>query len=191
MTSVLTNRTPFKNVTYESSKPDTVPPILERTDNNGKLGNSHVFHGVEQLDPSVPVPGKSFYYEQEAHFIHGLSGHMEKNIDLSPYRSMKMQGETKETDEIDISEMAEIEAPLYQTDLSSNLTGQLFGLQIIPKIDKNKQLMELKDSTRGRDAEVDSGTTGGGLAHFDYQGKFMNDPGESKEDENPYQALAK
>lgn len=189
MTSVLTNRTPFKNVTYESSKPDTVPPILERTDNNGKFGNSHVFHGVEQLDPSVPVPGKSFYYEQEGHFIHGLSGNMEKSIDVSHYK-IKRRGETKQNDEITVSEMAEIEAPLYQIDLS-NLTGQLFGLQILPKIDKNKQLMELKDSTRGRDAEVDSGTTGGGLAHFDYQGKFMTGTEETKEDDNPYQALSK
>ena len=109
---------------------------------------------------------------------------------MDHYKHMKTLGETKESDVIDLTEMAEIEAPLYETDLA-NLTGQLFGLQELPKIDKQKRINELKDITRSRDASGDSGSTGAGLSHYDYQRKFMNDPGETKEEENPYQALAK
>lgn len=190
MTSVLTNRTPYLPVTYESSKPDTVNPLLDRSDGtNQNLGNSHIFSGIEHIEPSNPVPGYTHRYEQESHFIHGLAEDMEKTIDLSEYKHMKMYEVKEKIDTLDVSEMAEVEAPLYEVDMS-NLTGQLFGLQELPMIDKKKRMKELQDSTRTRDASGDSGYTGAGLAHYNHQQRFKK-PEETKEEDNPYQALAK
>jgi len=190
MTSHLTKRTPFLPVTYDSSKPDTVEPLLDRSDGTNKdLGNSHIFSGIEHIEPSNPVPGYTHRYEQENHFINGLGEDMEKTIDLTAYKNLKMHGEKEHFDILDTTEMAEVEAPLYEVDMS-NLTGQLYGLQELPMIDKKKRMKELQDSTRTRDASGDSGATGAGLAHYDHQQRFKK-PEESKEEENPYQALAK
>ena len=190
MTSLLSNRTVFKSVSFESSKPDTINPLLDRSDATNKdLGNSHIFSGIEHIEPSNPVPGYTHRYEQESHFIHGLAEHYDKAIDLGEYKYMKMYKVKEKLDTLDVDEMAEVEAPLYEVDMS-NLTGQLFGLQELPMIDKKKRLKELQDSTRTRDASGDRGSTGAGLSHYDHQQRFKK-PEESKEEDNPYQALAK
>lgn len=180
------SRTPFKNVYYESSKPDSVDPLIKREDDNKNIGNSHVFSGIEILEHSKPVPEPGYMYPSESKWLYGLEKSKEGDIDTTPYKGMKIIGEVKENDDIlDVQELATIEAPLYQTDLSNMTGGMIFGLQQIDVTDMKAQVRELSVVNR-QDASGDAGTLGGGLNKADFE-KFK-EPKE-EEEENPYDEL--
>ena len=193
MTSLLSKRTPFKRGTFETSKPDTVPPLLDRSDGTtGKIGNPHIFHGIEHIEPSVPTPARNFRFPLEGNFIHGLSGEMAKQIDTKPYKYLRRRGETIVLDDIDVNEMAEIEGGDYQTDLRDmGSAGPIFGLQQVQPLDINRNLRELKSEDRTVNADNDTGTTGAGLSKYDYRMRVQNSEEVVKPTPNPYESLGK